>query len=93
MPTDGCDVPSVRISLQSLIIVSLFSLSVHSPNVVSIYPPAHISLEVDIGLSSSGLSFQFLSSATRILTNVTYFNKSASNSKLSSLILLSNYLS
>ncbi len=34
------DVPSVRISLQSRIIVSFFSLSVHSPNVVSIYPPA-----------------------------------------------------
>ena len=36
----GRDVPSVRISLQSLITVSFFSLSVHSPNVVSIYPPA-----------------------------------------------------
>ena len=40
MPTYGRDVPSVRISLQSLITVSFFSLSVHSPNVVSIYPPA-----------------------------------------------------
>ena len=39
-PTDCRDVPSVRISLQSLITVSFFSLSVHSPNVVSIYPPA-----------------------------------------------------
>ena len=39
-PTDGRDVPSVRISLQSLITVSFFSLSVHSPNVVSIHPPA-----------------------------------------------------
>merc|ERR1712086_958435 len=39
-PTDGRDVPSVRISLQSLDTVSPFSLSVHSSNVVSIYPPA-----------------------------------------------------
>ena len=33
MPTDGRDAPSVRISLQSLITVSFFSLSVHPPAV------------------------------------------------------------
>ena len=53
-PTDGRDVPSVRISLQSLITVSFFSLSVHSPNVVSIYPPAVCTHPLSVSVAISG---------------------------------------